>query len=296
MYLRDSKKYYHLNTVISTTGIGARVNSKTQHNRGQHHKYTTTTKTTMFATLQTTDHVLDFKTMTRTERRKAMSKIPSVNLDPGDIFQEGCRRHDEEDFQVPRHRTTIKLEKNEYDGSTKKTCTADKKRKIVSQQTNSTQTSSTSISSRTASVPQTIQVQETIGGGQYHPTTHHSSSLPGLASTVDMSLTEFNDESMVTVLRRDIKIHVFPLWKFFQPEYQGGFSRDEHTICGFLMKKSGFHGGSEAWWSAAQTLVTKTLTDCRNNCIKNIQMKFKGKYTALTLLHLIIENTNINHT
>lgn len=239
----------------------------------------------MLPTFKTTNNVNDFSNMTKKEKRKAISNLPSLSLDPDDVFQ-ACNI---DNLDVPQHsRATVKIEQTEYD-STNQEGSQQKRRKLVSQQSNSTNTSSTTVSSSTNSLPRTIQVQSDRGVEQ-HGAAHPSSLLPGLASTVDMSLTELNDDSMVTMLKKEIKKHVFHIWKFFQPEFQGKFNRDEKTMCGYLMKKSGFHGG-EAWWSAAQNLVTKTLTDCRNNCIKNMQMKFKGKYsTAQTTL--LIQNAN----
>ena len=103
-----------------------------------------------------------------------------------------------------------------------------------------------------------------------------TSSVPGLSSIVDMSMTENTEENQISVIKTCIKNHVFSIWKFYQKDYHSHFSEDEKTLCGFIMKHTNIRG-TENWWLGMRRIVVKTHTDLRNNAIKNMQMKFKGE-------------------
>ena len=103
-----------------------------------------------------------------------------------------------------------------------------------------------------------------------------TSSVPGLSSLMDMSMTEISEENQISMIKTCIKKHVFSIWKFYQKDYHSHFSADEKTLCGFIMKHTNIRG-TENWWLGMRRIVVKTHTDLRNNAIKNMQMKFKGE-------------------
>ena len=103
-----------------------------------------------------------------------------------------------------------------------------------------------------------------------------TSSVPGLSSSMDMSMTEISEENQISMIKTCIKKHVFSIWKFYQKDYHSHFSADEKTLCGFIMKHTNIRG-TENWWLGMRRIVVKTHTDLRNNAIKNMQMKFKGE-------------------
>jgi hypothetical protein len=102
-----------------------------------------------------------------------------------------------------------------------------------------------------------------------------TSSTPGLTSTMDMSMTEISAEDQILIVRSCVK-KVFSIWKFYVREYHSQYSRDEKTMCGFIMKQTNIRGDHN-WWLEMRRVVVKTHTDLRNNAIKNMQTKFKGK-------------------
>ena len=118
------------------------------------------------------------------------------------------------------------------------------------------------------SLPSTIKVKKSTES-------QVTSSMPGLSSLMDMSMTEISEENQIVMVKTSVKNHVFSIWKFYQPDFDAPFSEDENTLCGFIMKKSNLRG-NQNWWLGMRRIVVKTLTDLRNNAIKNMQMKFKG--------------------
>ncbi|KAI2502759.1 hypothetical protein MHU86_11663 [Fragilaria crotonensis] len=102
-----------------------------------------------------------------------------------------------------------------------------------------------------------------------------TSSVPGLSSIVDMSMTENTEENQISVIKTCIKKHVFSIWKFYQKDYHSHFSEDEKTLCGFIMKHTNIRG-TENWWLGMRRIVVKTHTDLEQ-CNKNMQTKFKGE-------------------
>ena len=120
-----------------------------------------------------------------------------------------------------------------------------------------------------SSLPSTIKVMKASDS-------HVTSSIPGLSSIMDMSMTEISEENQRLMVRGCIKNHVFSVWKFYQKDFHSHFSEDEKTMCGFIMKHTNIRG-TQNWWLGMRRIVVKTHTDLRNNAIKNMQIKFKGE-------------------
>ena len=119
------------------------------------------------------------------------------------------------------------------------------------------------------SLPLTIKVRKSSDS-------QVTSSVPGLSSLMDMSMTEISKENQISMVKGCIKRHVFSIWKFYQKDFHSHFSEDEKTMCRFIMKHTNIRG-TQNWWLGMRRIVVKTHTDLRNNAIKNMQMKFKGK-------------------
>jgi hypothetical protein len=62
---------------------------------------------------------------------------------------------------------------------------------------------------------------------------HVKSSVPGLSSIMDMSMTEISEENQVLLVKGCIKNHVSSIWKFYH--FHSHFSKDDKTMCGFIM-------------------------------------------------------------
>jgi hypothetical protein len=106
-----------------------------------------------------------------------------------------------------------------------------------------------------------------------------TSSIPGLSSILDMSMTEIEADTHKNHIKSCVRKRMFPIWKFYNKAFDSHYSLDEKTWCGFLMKYTKITG-DESWWVEIRKLVVKTHTDMRNNVIKNMQAKFKGKHQS----------------
>ena len=123
-------------------------------------------------------------------------------------------------------------------------------------------------------VPSTIKVRRTAsfdGPGV--------SSIGRLSSTLDMSLMEVDPELQVDLVKKCVRQRMFSIWKFYDKEYHAHFNQDENTMCGFLLKHTKLRG-NEDWWVQMRKLFLKTHTDMRNNAIKSMQAKFRGKHMS----------------
>ena len=105
---------------------------------------------------------------------------------------------------------------------------------------------------------------------------HVTSSIPGLSSIMDMSMTEISDENQVLMVKGYIQKHVFSMWMFYQKDYHSHFGKDDKTMYGFIMKHANIRG-TQNWWLGMRRIVVQTQTDLRNNAIKKMQIKFKGE-------------------
>ena len=71
---------------------------------------------------------------------------------------------------------------------------------------------------------------------------------------MDMSMTEISEENQVLMVKGCIKKHVFSIWKFYQKDYHSHFSKDNKTMCGFIMKHINIRG-TQNWWLGMQRIV-----------------------------------------
>jgi hypothetical protein len=117
-------------------------------------------------------------------------------------------------------------------------------------------------------VPSSIKVKTTTDS-------QLSSSIPGLSSILDMSMTEIEADAHKNLIKSCVRKNVFPIWKFYQKAFDSHYSQDETTLCGFILRHTKIKG-DESWWVEMRKLIVKTHTDMRNNAIKNMQTKFKG--------------------
>jgi hypothetical protein len=93
---------------------------------------------------------------------------------------------------------------------------------------------------------------------------------------MDMSMMEISEENHVLMVKGSMKNHVFSIWKFYQKDFHSRFSKDDNTMCGFIMKHTNIRG-TQNWWLGMRRILVKAHTDLCNNAIKNMQIKFKGE-------------------
>ena len=68
-------------------------------------------------------------------------------------------------------------------------------------------TSSNTSHQNPPSLPSTIKVKHSSNS-------HVSSSVPGLSSYLDMSMTEISPDNQVTMVRKCVQKHMFSIWNF----------------------------------------------------------------------------------
>ena len=148
----------------------------------------------------------------------------------------------------------------------------------------------TSHSSQQPYPPATINVAETTADSQL------SSSIPGLNSIIDMSMTEIEADSHISLVKTCVRKVMFSYWKFYDKNHDNHYSLDEGTMCGFIIKHTGIEPKkcNKDWWVEMRKTALRTHTDLRNNAIKTLQIKFKGKIQG-TVIHCISKLTNIGN-
>ncbi|KAI2489019.1 hypothetical protein MHU86_25576 [Fragilaria crotonensis] len=88
-----------------------------------------------------------------------------------------------------------------------------------------------------------------------------TSSVPGLSSIVDMSMTENTEENQISVIKTCIKKHVFSIWKFYQKTIILISVKMRNTL--WIYHEAHNIRGTENWWLGMRRIVVKTHTDLR---------------------------------
>jgi hypothetical protein len=144
------------------------------------------------------------------------------------------------------------------------------------------------LSTMPEAVPSSIHVSKSTGHSLI------TTSVPGRSNIpLDMSLTEVKADHQKMLVKDCVRKRIFSIWKFYQREFDSQFSLDEETLCGFILKYTGLQG-DEDWWVQIRKVVRKCHTDMRNNAIKNMQAKFKGKHETNYMYEFPVK-TNSQH-
>ena len=131
-------------------------------------------------THQTVAHALHHEHLSRKQKRQLFNKVGDLTINADYMMKEyDAVEEEEEDAQC----TMIKME--ESTGRTKFT------------------TSSNASHQNPPSLPSSIKVKHSSNS-------HVSSSVPGLSSFLDMSMTEIGTENQVTMVRKCVQKHIFP--------------------------------------------------------------------------------------
>lgn len=116
------------------------------------------------------------------------------------------------------------------------------------------------------------------------PSVIQTSSASGSSvSALEYSMPLNNIGRKVT-FQMCVKDYLFPLVKFL-PHGDNisnlDYSLDATTACGFLRNHCGVsEEDAPAWWRDQRKHLRKTLTDFRNNRIKEMQKRFLGEHCA----------------
>ena len=108
-----------------------------------------------------------------------------------------------------------------------------------------------------------------------------SSATASSISVLEFSMP-FNYDGKRMTFQNCVKDHLFPLVKFLpqgDDDTNVEYSLDATTVCGFLRQHCGVSElDAPNWWKEQKKHLRRTLTDFRNNRIKEMQKRFLGTY------------------
>lgn len=103
--------------------------------------------------------------------------------------------------------------------------------------------------------------------------------LPTSIAGGDMTLSVSTD-GLRLIVRNCIKKELFKKMKFFHEEIHGAYNTDPDSVCGLVMQFCNISSVATepSWWFDMKPIIKRTHTDHRNNCIKSMRLRFRGKY------------------
>jgi hypothetical protein len=99
-------------------------------------------------------------------------------------------------------------------------------------------------------------------------------SNPGI--NIDISLTQISDPTFCHIISQCIKQQVFCRCKFYNKEHHGTYNKKPTSFCGIVLKYCNIIA-NKAWWYNTRKMIDIRHTNHRNNCIKAVKLKYKGK-------------------
>jgi hypothetical protein len=124
---------------------------------------------------------------------------------------------------------------------------------------------------QTHSLPPTVITVNNSSAVVSHQTTL---TVPGI--NIDMSLTQISDPNFRHIISQCIKRTVFRRCKFYNREHHGAYNENVKTFSGMVLNHCHIVA-NEVWWFNTRKLIVTIHTNHRNNCIKAMNTKFKGK-------------------
>lgn len=117
-------------------------------------------------------------------------------------------------------------------------------------------------------------------GSSYHSMPSHHNNLVSPCQSNQRAIDWYNEAKRTSELlqiNKTVKFNLFRYWKFSDKDLDWNFDRDKTTICGFMLDQINVVNDELQWWVEHKKRIKIVHTTHRNNCIKNIQVKFKGK-------------------
>jgi len=94
-----------------------------------------------------------------------------------------------------------------------------------------------------------------------------------------MSLPQ-SEDGVRFVVQNGVKKMLFRKVKFYDKRVHGEYSESTNTVCGLMLQWCNIAStgmNPNVWWRDIQPLVQQTHTNHRNNCIKAMRVKYRGK-------------------
>jgi hypothetical protein len=118
-----------------------------------------------------------------------------------------------------------------------------------------------------------------------------SASLPRTPA-LESNATALNMQSQNTIVlqchmvRDCVKTKLFRRLKIFKKDVHGLFNLRDGTVCAMIVASRNVSSADvdKTWWANMHKLVVCTHTDLRNNVIKNIRLRFRGKSNYYQIL------------
>ena len=134
--------------------------------------------------------------------------------------------------------------------------------------------------------PDTIDVRHSLSNAMSPVLSSMTSSpiVSGVVSTcsgLDYSMSELTEEKRRHHIRTCVKLRIFRKLKFFVKAFHNGYNEDPETVCADMMRYCQIVPGTpkaKLWCLETRVLVMRTHTDHRNNCIKAMRPRYRGKF------------------
>ena len=121
---------------------------------------------------------------------------------------------------------------------------------------------------------------------------------PGNPSTTPLNMLLSNTiASQRMMVKECVKFKLFRRVKFYKKDVHGVYDLRKGSVCALIIANCNveLEDADEHWWADMRKLVGNTHTDRRNNVIKNMRLRFRGKF-AYYLMAIADANQVCSHT
>ena len=103
-------------------------------------------------------------------------------------------------------------------------------------------------------------------------------SVVSSSDAIDMTM-DITANHMRMMVRDCVKKELFRRLKFYKKEFHGNYDFRQGSVCALIIQCCNLEheNATLKWWNTMQRVIVRTHTDHRNNVIKTIHVRFRGK-------------------
>ena len=103
-------------------------------------------------------------------------------------------------------------------------------------------------------------------------------SVVSSSDAIDMTM-DITANHMRMMVRDCVKKELFRRLKFYKKEFHGNYDFRQGSVCALIIQCCNLEHEKATlkWWNTMQRVIVRTHTDHRNNVIKTIHVRFRGK-------------------
>jgi hypothetical protein len=123
-----------------------------------------------------------------------------------------------------------------------------------------------------------LDMRNAVNANLVSPNPLRPNCVVSSSDAIDMTM-DITANHMRMMVRDCVKKELFRRLKFYKKEFHGNYDFRQGSVCALIIQCCNLEheNATLKWWNTMQRVIVRTHTDHRNNVIKTIHVRFRGK-------------------